>query len=220
MLATLLVPPPAATPVVKLPHVTVGEYLDFESTSPVRHYYYQGKVIEMAGGSPAHNKIVNSISRLLGTGLLPADCDVMTSDMKVAVSTELFYYPDLVVVCGDLFVAPGNVLQNPVLLGEVLSPSTEAFDLGRKFQLYRMIPSLEHILFAEQERPGVEHWARENGTWKLSSYSTNLTQTVSLSICGTEIALPLEEVYRRITFAPTIQDSETVTEESRMEGTV
>jgi Uma2 family endonuclease len=121
--------------------------------------------------------------------------------MKVMVSPNVAFYPDVVVVCGNPLITFEEALQNPVLVAEVLSMSTASFDRGEKFRQYRTIPYLRHIVFLEQDRPIIEHYERnEAGEWLIRSEYNSLEQHFELTINATPISLPLARIYRDVTF--------------------
>ena len=119
---------------------TPSQYLAIERESDVKHQYHRGEMFAMAGASREHNLLVANLSRVLGNQLLDRPCELYLSDMRVLIeSTGLYTYPDLVVVCGQARFEDRQVdtLLNPTLIVEVLSPSTESYDRGKKFAQYR-----------------------------------------------------------------------------------
>src|ERR1035438_1018682 len=125
--------------------VTLEEYLDFEEKSPAKHEYFHGSIRAMAGALPPHNRIVMSATVELANQLGNGPCEPFNADQKVAASPEeACFYPDLSVCCGGAGFDPTRraILLNPVLIVEVLSPSTEAYDRGNKFKDYKRIETL------------------------------------------------------------------------------
>ena len=191
---------------------TVEEYLALERASEERHEYVDGHVYAMAGESPEHSDICSNLITILNLQLRGTPCRVWTKDTKVRSGPEprsrratrgLFSYPDLVVVCGtpQFHDAYRDVLLNPTVLIEVLSPSTEAFDRGEKFWRYRTwLPGLTHYLLVAQSRPLIEHYLRQpDDVWVLSTVSDT---TGSLYLASIACTLRLSEVYDRINFPP------------------
>ncbi len=149
---------------------TYTEYVELEARSPVRHEFVNGEVFEMAGGTPAHGALASALARDLGSGLRGKPCRVFSSDVRVFVKeTGLATYPDLCVVYGTLETTDEDkdALVNPVLLAEVLSPSTEAWDRGGKAAHYRRIPSLREILFVSPDGRLEVQRRSERGVWEL-----------------------------------------------------
>ena len=117
--------------------ISPEEYLELERASETKHEYFNGEIFAMAGASLQHVRIVNNLGRLLGSQLLDRPCDVLTSEMRVKVSeTGLYTYPDVAVVCGEVELEDNqaDTLVNPMVIVEVLSSSTEAYDRGYKFE--------------------------------------------------------------------------------------
>jgi Uma2 family endonuclease len=172
-----------------------ADYLALESMSTVKHEYLDGAVWAMAGGTPDHAAIAINIAVALSTALRGQPCRVFSADLRVRVKeTGLATYPDLSVVCGALETDPddagGNTVTNPVLVVEVLSPSTEDYDRGEKLAHYKRIPSLREILLVAQEEARLELWTRASSGWQLEV----VRDKGALAVLG--CALELAEVYR------------------------
>lgn len=187
---------------------TVEEYLTFERASDERHEYLDGVIYAMAGESPDHGRICMNLAATFVPQLRGSDCEAFSKDLKVrcgpyrAHTREgLYAYPDLVVICGALQFhdQAQDVLVNPTVIVEVLSPSTESFDRGEKFRLYRAwLPTLTDYLLVTQDRPLVEHYHRqEDDTWVLHTME-GLQGHVHLETIGCTV--PLADVYERIVF--------------------
>lgn len=185
------------------PLATVDEYFALETASAVRHEYYRGHVIAMAGGSFFHGVIIGNVTRELGNRLLEGPCRVIPTEVRLAAEFDAHYtYPDVQVVCGKPVYQIGrpHTITNPVVLVEVLSPSTERADRGRKFADYRKLTSLREYMMVSQFEPKVELFRRgADGVWILLEFS-GLDALVSLESLG--IAVPLAEIYRKIEFEP------------------
>jgi Uma2 family endonuclease len=181
---------------------TEESYLAFERASDIRHEYVHGEVYAMAGASLRHNVITSNIAASLGTQLRGKPCSAMSSDMRVKTPTRLYGYPDVVVVCGEPQLDDKqyvDTLLNPTLIVEVLSPSTEAFDRGKKFTHYQSMASLQEYLLIAQDEARVEHFRRQpDGKWMLESF-TELTDSVGLP--SIDCTLVLTDVYDRVEFA-------------------
>jgi Uma2 family endonuclease len=152
-------------------YLTPEQYLEIERKAEYKSEYYQGEMFAMAGASLAHNRLATALIVDLGQQLRRGPCEVFGSDMRVAVdATGLYAYPDASVCCGGPQLADGHndVLLNPVLIVEVLSPSTELYDRGDKFKHYRTIPSLREYLLVASEHIEVElRRLQPDGEWTL-----------------------------------------------------
>lgn len=152
--------------------LTEEQYLEIERRAEYKSEFYKGEMFAMAGASWSHNQLVwnliAQIGRQLGSG-----CRGCPSDMKVRVSaTGLYTYPDVVVVCGEpqFIDERRDTLLNPTLIGEVLSPSTEGYDRGRKFENYRSLDSLRQYVLISSDRIHIDLFTRQpNGEWLLHS---------------------------------------------------
>jgi Uma2 family endonuclease len=171
------------------------EYLAFERASDTKHEYYRGEVFAMAGASLEHTQIVSNTLIAVGRQLRPP-CRIVSNDLRTKISeTGLYTYPDIIIVCGRPQLAEGqfDTLVNPTILSEVLSPSTEAFDRGKKFRHYRTLDSLQEYLLIAQDAPLVEHFVRqEDGTWRFAAASG---LDASLHLPTIDCTLALAEVY-------------------------
>jgi Uma2 family endonuclease len=174
---------------------TFAEYLALEAKGETKHEYINGEIFAMAGGTPDHAALAAAVIRLLGTALLDRPCRVYTSDLRIRVlATGLATYPDVSVVCRPFEPDPedANTAVNPVVIVEVLSDSTEAYDRGEKFAHYRRIPSLRDYLLVLQSKAQIEHYRRnDDDTWTLRE--VRAPGAVRLSI-GCELSV--EDVYR------------------------
>jgi len=167
-----------------------------ERQSDIRHEYLNGEVFAMTSASLRHNTIVSNLAGILYVQLRGRPCRAYVADLRLRVTkTGLYTYPDLVVVCGEPQLADAHLdtLLNPTLIVEVLSPSTEATDRGRKFAHYRMIESLAEVVLVSQERVQVERFSRQpEGGWLLFDAS-RLEDRLQLASIACE--LPLADVY-------------------------
>ncbi len=186
-------------------YLTPEEYITLErkaipDVETVRSEYVKGKIIAMSGASFAHNLITANISAGLHARLRDSGCVAIANEMRVSTpSTSSYFYPDVVVVCeeprfeDDVF----DILLNPIILVEVLSPSTEAYDRGEKFIHYRQIESLQEYILVAQDKICVEIFRRQENNWILTDFQ-NLEELLPLNSVQSE--LPLREIYDRVTF--------------------
>ncbi len=180
---------------------TVEKYLTFERMVGTRHEYLDGYVYAMSpGGSPRHAQIAANVIASLGRQLRSGPCRLYTGGLRVHVDeTGLYTYPDLSVACGEPRCAEGHALRNPVLLAEVLSPSTARYDRGEKLVHYRRIPSLREYLLIEQDRAYVERHERDGARWILHE-ATGMDAALDLPSVGATLALA--DVYEGVAFPP------------------
>jgi Uma2 family endonuclease len=179
--------------------VTEDEYLAHELGSEAKHELINGVIVAMAGTSREHNAIAGNIVSALGALLKQRRGLVFPSDQRVHVeATGLFTYPDVSVACDGLRFHAKNrdTLLNPVVLVEVLSDSTEAYDRGAKFAHYRTIPSLLEYVLVSQHEHKIEHYRRlETGQWVLTVYEGD-GAAAELPALG--CSLSLAEVYDKL----------------------
>jgi Uma2 family endonuclease len=182
--------------------VTPKEYLHREREAEYRSEYLRGEIFAMDSASANHNLIVGNCIQTLGLQLKRKPCRVYPSDLKLRVeATGLYTYPDLSVVCGEpkLESDAGDVLLNPVVIVEVLSDSTEAYDRGKKFEHYRTIPSLKHYVLVSQDRHSIDCFSRQGeGSWYLSSCQ-GVDERILLDAIDSELVGA--EVYDKVVFA-------------------
>jgi Uma2 family endonuclease len=184
------------------PRLTPEQYLEIERAAvEIRSEFYDGRMYAMSGGTYPHALVIGNLSRELGNALKKGPCLVTSSDLRVRVAPDgLYTYPDIVVVCGEPRLADGrkDTLENPALLIEVLSPSTEGYDRGFKAQQYRKIESLQEYAFVSQTEPRVEVFRRQSGGSWLFSEAVGMDSVCRFESAGAGIALA--EIYSKITF--------------------
>lgn len=180
--------------------VDAKDYLTAERDSSVKHEYIDGHVYAMAGASDAHVTITLNLGALLRDHLRGGACRVYVSDMKVQINdTGRYFYPDVLVTCDSRDRTPEarEVKKYPTLVVEVLSPSTEAFDRGRKFSYYRQIETLQEYVLIDPSRQSVECFRRGTegiGIWDFQPYGEN--DDVSLSSVGFQC--PIAALYEDV----------------------
>jgi Uma2 family endonuclease len=180
---------------------TPEEYLALERAATYKSEYCAGEIFAMSGTSRQHNRIGLNIANDLSRALEPRDCDVYAYDLRVRTPDSLLYtYPDIIVTCGEAQFEDSRVdtLLNPILIIEVLSPSTETYDRTKKFTDYRKIESLvEYILVAQNEYRVTRFFKQSNGKWIFEEL-TNVNDTLKLSSIDCE--LEMKRIYRRVKF--------------------
>lgn len=183
-------------------HWTATQYLAFERDSDEKHEFFDHDVYLMTGASENHNLIVANLIISLGTQLRGTPCKLYPSDMRVCIAAlDSYTYPDVSVVCGEAAFEDErrDSLLNPTLLIEVLSPSTEKYDRGRKFRLYRALDSLQDYLLISQTNFHVEYFQLQpNGHWMLIEAEE---PTAIVELPSIRAALTLNDIYDRIVFA-------------------
>ncbi len=182
------------------PVFTVEDYLGFERFAGERHEFLDGRVYAMAGESLSHGTICFNLGGITHRQLFGKKCRGFSPNMKIATNeTGLFSYPDLAIVCGKprLYDKKTDVLTNPVVIFEVLSPSTENYDRGEKFLRYtNNIQTLEHYVLIAQDRPRIEHYARASGWAKTEIEGINAV----LKLDSVECEISLAELYDLVEF--------------------
>ena len=173
------------------------EYLAFERKAIVKHEYLKGQVIAMSGASRAHSLITGDIFGELRDQLKGQRCEVHSSDMRVRIhSINSYFYPDVVVACEEPRFEDNvfDTLLNPRVVIEVLSPSTEAYDRGEKFELYQQLDSLQEYLLVSQDQVNVEHYIHQETEWVSTKYQ-GLGNVMPLR--SIECELRLRDIYTR-----------------------
>lgn len=190
--------------------MTEAEYLAFERPSEVRHLYVDGEIFAMAGESPEHADVNTNLVAAIAAQLKGTSCRARFNNTRVRSGPitsarrnfqGMYSYPDAVVICDEpeYLDDQRDTVLNPKAIFEVLSPSTESFDRGGKFERYRDYnPTLTDYVLVAQDKPYVEHYQRQaNGDWLCSYYSSLKAKAVIASI---DVTLRLRDVYDRVTF--------------------
>ena len=186
----------AAQPNVPL---TEQEYLAIERKAEFKSEFWNGRMVAMSGASREHNVIGGQAAAELIIQLKESSCEVYGGSMRLRVPNGNYAYPDVVVAYGPQFLDSAvDCLLNPVLIVEVLSPSTEAYEFGKKWELYREIPSVRDYLLLAADRVYAELLTRMPDDRWLLSESRSLDETIELISC--DCRLKLSEVYRKVEF--------------------
>lgn len=178
---------------------TPEEYLILEREADYKSEYYQGEIFAMAGASRNHNRITENLSIDIGAFLKGKSCRSYSSDLRIHIPINgLYTYPDALVVCGkeEYQDEEFDTLLNPSIIIEVLSESTEDYNQGSKFGLYRSIPTLKEYVVIDSRGVKAVVWKKERGTWLLASETNNLESSIELTIIG--LTLPLRTIYDQI----------------------
>jgi len=181
-----------------LPQLTPEEYFAWEAQQPQNYEYIDGQVYAMGGGSVNHSRIAVRLAALLDTHLATTSCITGNSDLKVNITgTTDYTYPDLSVTCDERDQTTTRYITYPCLIIEVLSESTEAYDRGGKFRLYRNNPALQDYLLVSSTRLEVDLYRREADQWLILNYQP--VDTIELK--SIQFSLPIEQIYRGLTLA-------------------
>ncbi|MDX1992772.1 MAG: Uma2 family endonuclease [bacterium] len=179
---------------------TVEAYLAFDSAQPEKHEFFNGEVYAMTGASRRHGQVTGNTFAALHSQLRKQPCEIYVAYLRVKVQTNGDYaYPDIAIVCGEpqFERTPLETLLNPTVLIEVLSPSTEGYDRGIKFQSYRALDSLREYLLVSQNTAHIEHYTRQGEQWVLRDV-IGLDGVLSLESIGCTLALA--DVYEKVQF--------------------
>jgi Uma2 family endonuclease len=202
-----------------LQYHTAAAYLTFERASQTKHEFYNGEIFEWGTGlnkketsisatneviekrslSFIHNQIQMNFTGEVRAFLKGKSCNVFGSDLRIHIpSNTLYTYPDAIIICGkpQLLDDEFDTVLNPYIIAEILSPSTQSYDRGNKFMLYRSIPSLQEYILIDSESIAVEHYKRnKDNTWLLQEWKE---RTDILTIATIGLSLPLEELYNGV----------------------
>ena len=180
---------------------TAEEYLTLEVDSEIRSEFRNGKIVEMTGGTPAHNQISGATYALLWFALRKQPYSVFVTDQRLWIpAVNLYTYPDLMVVANPVTLKPGrkDTVMDALLVIEVLSSSTEDYDHNQKFANYRTIEAFQEYVLIDQYRPRVEHYVKQaENQWLFTEYS-GLDAHLVISSVNVEIALA--DIYESISF--------------------
>jgi Uma2 family endonuclease len=190
------------------PYITPEQYLEIERKAEYKSEYYRGEmfplypgetILDMAGAQRPHNLLATHMSGELYMQLRSRPCEIYGSDMRIRVNeTGLFTYADVVVVCGQPEILDNHVdvLLNPTVIVEVLSPSTAAYNRGGKFKQYKTIPSFQQYVLVASDCVYVDVFTRQpDGSWLLRS-ATKLDESIELESIGCRVAMA--DLYNKV----------------------
>ncbi len=194
--------PPNLSPDAIQTRFTPDEYRAIEETAQERHEYCNGEIIAMPGGSPAHSRIAVDTTTFLNVALRDTNFQTYNGDLRIWIpSFNQGTYPDVLVINGEpeFNGSRTDEILNPLLIVEVLSPSTEAYDRGEKFRKYRSLASFCEYLLVSQAEPYIEHYHNldrpNSDRWQWQAYDR---VEMAIALHSLNIELPIAEVYRRI----------------------
>ena len=176
------------------------EYLAIDNEADYKSEYVAGEIFAMGGATPKHVLIAGNTAREFGNRLRDTNCQVYSADLRIQADLDnVYYYPDVVVVCGrpEYRDSRRNTVTNPLVIVEVLSPTTRNYDRGDKFAHYRRLDSLREYILIDQEACHVEHFVRKEGIWE---FSESDDCQGNLVIPTLDIAIALKEIYAKLEF--------------------
>lgn len=187
-------------------YLTPQDYLDWEEKQSIKYEYIDGEVFAMTGGTIPHNDLAVNLTTALKNHLRGQGCKVSMADAKVGVSEHgPFHYPDVMVTCDERDRRAIRVIYYPCLIVEVLSPSTEAKDRGKKFQNYRRISTLKDYVLISSEQKFIECFRlNEKGVWELYTYS----EGDEVELISVDFRCPIELVYEDVILEAVEDDEE------------
>lgn len=180
---------------VPLHRYSYQDYLSHEEASNTKHEFLNGEIYAMAGGTPVHGAIAMNVGAALIAQLRGKGCRVQSSDVRIRVlATGLATYPDVSVVCGHAELDPQSriTITNPILLVEVLSPSTADYDRGEKLEHYKQIPSLREVVLVAHGERMLEVWGRADG----GAWSCEQVRAGTAILASVTATLTIDDVYR------------------------
>ena len=180
---------------------TAQEYLELEVNSLDRHEFINGEIVLMAGGTPNHNEVTSILNAILRVSLKGKPYSIFASDQRLWVpQLNNYTYPDLMVVAKPIELQSGrtDTITNPLLIAEVLSKGTRAYDRDEKFAAYRSIPSFQEYLLIDQYRLRVEQYSKTDANkWIFSEYSCAGDRLMLTSV---QVEIAIVDLYENIEF--------------------
>ena len=178
----------------QFPRIDVEDYLTLDTTSKTAKYeYLEGQVTMLAGGSNNHALIAANVIGIFRNAFRKSPCRVYSSDVRVKLSEEKYVHPDVTVSCDERDDEKSDDIEYPRLLVEVLSPSTEDVDRGRKLRYYRACSSVQEYLMIDSRKQWVEVNYRKGNEWIAMTYSARNT----IELASLKISIPIEEIYEK-----------------------
>ena len=188
--------------------ISAADYLDDEMVRQTRHEFVGGEIHAMAGSSIRHYRICQNLTTKLDEHLVGSGCDVFMAEIKLKVSEDTFYYPDVFIAC-DKTPASQYYREHPVLIIEVASPSTRQIDRREKLRAYQQMTDVLEYVIVEQDKIHIElHRRQPNGSWITYFYNDN-DLDVEIEFQSVGLKTNIDEIYSRVKFAPA-NESETI----------
>ena len=181
--------------------ISIEDYLNAEEISTEKHEYYKGEIFSMAGAAVAHNRVVRNTQTAIDNYLLDKSCEIFPSDLRIHVeASTLFTYPDLTIFCEEpkLYNNRSDTALNPTVVIEVLSKSTQEYDRGTKFNLYRQITSLKEYIMISSTEVLIEKYVKQSDNeWLFTSYS-RVEDSFMIEAIGLTVGIKI--LYRNMEF--------------------
>jgi Uma2 family endonuclease len=177
-------------------YYSVDEYLAMEAQSDVRHEYLHGTIIPMPGGTLDHNQIAVNLQRAFDA-VNELGCWAYIVDVRITMPSGLYTYPDVVAICGSPQKLPGKytTVTNPIVIGDVLSPDTAAYDRGKKFELYKSLATFRDYILIDQYAIAVEHRWRKRDRWQAAHWKKG----EAFRLTGLPLTIEVDALYRAVT---------------------
>ncbi|HEY4083942.1 MAG TPA: Uma2 family endonuclease [Burkholderiaceae bacterium] len=173
---------------------TLAEFLTWEEAQSERHEFFRGEIFAMVGGTARHNRVIMNLGSRMADHLDGTGCQVFSASMKVQIADGILY-PDVMVTCAKAEAGDEQIITDPKLIVEVLSPSTKGYDKRDKFILYRSLPSLREYALIDPAKRQVEVFTwTEDGAWLL----TDQTAAAELTLASIGLKLPMEAVFKGV----------------------
>ncbi|MCC6286699.1 MAG: Uma2 family endonuclease [Chitinophagaceae bacterium] len=176
-----------------------AEYLSWERKEKTKHEYVSGMIVSMAGASPSHNLILSNIISATGTFLKGKSCNIYPSDLRVYVKAkESYFYPDASIICGEPELSDEikDTVKNPVVIFEILSPSTEDYDVGKKFFYYMQIESLKEYITIDSAKMFIRIGRKQpDNAWRFEEYKE---KAGTMRINSIDFTIVLQDVYEGV----------------------
>jgi Uma2 family endonuclease len=179
--------------------INIADYLDGEEISQIKHEFIDGEIYAMAGASEKHHRICANLFIKLDSHLENSKCNAFITDMKLQADKNTFYYPDVFVSC-DQNPESEFYREEPILIIEVVSPSTRQIDRREKLRIYQQIPTVQEYVIIEQDKMHLEiHRRQSDGRWITYFYNEgDLDEQIEFQ--SVNLSLNLEEIYNRVRF--------------------
>ena len=174
------------------PKLSLEDYLAWEDEQPERHEFYRGEVFARDGERRVHGCLVGNLARVLGNALQGSPFQVFVNSMKLQVGEDIVFYPDVFITCDKTDLSTERIFTAPTVVVEVLSPSTQAYDRGLKFEVYRRIASLREYILIDPDTWRIDAFRRnEQGQWLLF----DMSGATQLELPSVGVSVPLAEVF-------------------------